>query len=382
MVLFCFSCTENTGETEREIRPVKYAEIGKSAGAESYAFSGLVIAKNEVALSFRVSGTLRNLGVALGDQVKEGQLIATIDPTDYALQSNQAVSQKQGAVANRQSAKANVKASENQLVSAQATYDRIAKLYENNSVSLSEYQQAKSSLDAAKTQFDASKSQLDAASTEVTTADQQVQVANNQVSYTRIQAPMSGVITSVNVAANEMVNAGTVVAVVSSIRQMLVEVGVPETLINRLEKGQQALVKLPSLPGQEFKAEIIEVAFASGNSTTYPVKLRIMDPDKGIRPGMATEVNLLVDNSQKVNNDLTIAPVKAIASGTEGNYVFRLVPGEEDEVYRIEKVLVQLGGITNSGGYLVEEGLNKGDLVAVAGLSSLYDGKLVKRLEN
>ena len=63
---------------------------------------------------------------------------------------------------------ANAKAAETQLINAQATYDRVAKLYENNSVSLSEYQQAKAGLDAAQAQYDA-------ANTQITAADQQVQ---------------------------------------------------------------------------------------------------------------------------------------------------------------------------------------------------------------
>ncbi|MEM6841150.1 MAG: efflux RND transporter periplasmic adaptor subunit [Bacteroidota bacterium] len=380
LTLFCISCNENTKTVEKEIRPVKYAKIGESTGLESYTFSGAVIAKNEVALSFKVTGTLNQLNVALGDKVKKGQLIATVDPTDYTLQSEQAVSQKEGAVANRESAEANLKSSETQLISAQASYDRIAKLYENNSVSLNEYQQSKAGLDAAKAQYDASKSQLDAAISSVTTADQQLQAANNQVGYTRVYAPIDGVITDVAVDANEMVSAGAVIAVVSSTGQMLVEVGVPEILINRLVKGQKAVIKLPSLPEQQFDAEIVEVAFASGTTTTYPVKLKIVDPIQDIRPGMATEVGFKIDNTQTITTDFTMAPIKAVASGTEGNYVFKLIPDEEDGQYIVKKASVQLGNITDNG-YIIKEGVNRGDLIAIAGLNALYDGKVVKLLE-
>lgn len=380
MVLFCLSCKEKTVETVNKIRPVKYAKIEKSTGQTSHTFSGLVIAKNEVALSFKVSGTLSKVNVRLGDKVKKGHLIATIDPTDYTIQSNQAVSQKEGAVANRQSSEANVKSAETQLINAQASYDRVARLYENNSVSLNEYQQAKASLDAAKAQYESALSQLDAASTQVTTADQQLQSANNQVGYTRIFAPMNGVITNIAVDANEMVSAGYAIATVSSADQLLVEVGIPEVFISKLKKGQQAVIKLPSLPSLRFNAEVVEIAFASGTTTTYPVKLKIMNPVEEIRPGMATAVDFEFDTSPKSTSHLAIAPIKAIANGAEGNYVFRLIPEQEAGIYRAEKTAVQLGNITNIG-YIINEGLNTGDVVAVAGLNALYDGKKVKLLE-
>ncbi len=144
------SCKEESVETVKKIRPIKYSKIEQSAGMETYTFSGVAKAQKETKLSFKVAGTLSSVNVKLGDRVKKGQLIATIDPADYNIQTNQAISQKEGAIANAEAAEA-------QLINAQATYDRVAKLYENNSVSLSEYQQAKAGLDAAQAQYDAAK---------------------------------------------------------------------------------------------------------------------------------------------------------------------------------------------------------------------------------
>lgn len=378
--LLC-SCGSEKTDSQTEIRHVKFAKIEQLTGKESHTFSGLVIARNEVALSFKVSGTLSKLNVALGDKVKKGHLIATVDPTDFQIQSNQSLAQKEGAVANQQSAESNVKAAETTLIHSQATYERIAQLYENNSVSLSEYQQAKANLDASKAQHESAKSQLNAAITQVTTADQQVQTANNQLSYTRINSPTQGVITGIGADENELVSAGYMIAMLSSVDQMLVEVGVPEVFISRLSKGQKAIIKLPSLQGQEFLAEIIEVAFASGSASTFPVKLKIIDPVEAIRPGMATEVAFEIENSQKGVANLPMAPIKAIVGGVEGNYVFRLIPDKAEGTYRAEKVAVSLGDITRNA-YLIKEGLQTGDLVAVAGLNSLYDGRIVKLLEN
>lgn len=360
------SCGEKSAETEQQIRSIKYGKVELPSGVKTYTFSGVAKAQNETNLSFKVAGTLDSVAVKLGDRVSKRQLIATIDPADYAIQSNQAVSQNEGAVANS-------KAAEAQLISAKSTFDRVAQLYENNSVALSEYQQAKAALDAAQAQYDAANSQIK-------TTDQQLRAAGNQVSYTRLVSPMDGVITAVQVEANEVVNAGTLIAKVSSLGRPEVEVNVPEVVINKLTMGQQATVKFPSLPEQLFEAEVVEIAFASEKSTTYPIKLKMISPVDEIRPGMVSEVNFMVGTNMEATRNEVLAPLKAIASGSEGNYAFKLIPDNEEGIYIARKVTIDLGPITEDG-YIIKKGLNEGDLVAVAGLRALFDGKKVKLLE-
>jgi RND family efflux transporter MFP subunit len=366
--LFLFaSCGDKSAGTEEKVRFIKFGKVRLSSGVDSLTLSGVAKAQDETNLSFKVAGTLASIDVKLGERVKKGQLIATIDPADYNIQTNQAVSQQEGAVAN-------AKAAEAQLISAKATYVRVSKLYENNSLALSEYQQAKAGMDAAQAQYDAARSQVNA-------ANQQLQAAGNQVSYTRLVSPMDGVITAVQVEANEIANAGMLIAKVSSLSRPEVEVSVPEVFINRLRLGQQATIKFSSLPEQVFKCEVEEIAFASGKSTTYPVILRIVNPADEIRPGMVAEVDFTWNADKGASSNEVIAPIKSVASGTDGNYAFRLIPEGENGIYIAKRVAIELGDIS-SDGYIIKKGLSDGDLVAVAGLRALYDGKRVKLLEN
>jgi multidrug efflux pump subunit AcrA (membrane-fusion protein) len=94
---------------------------------------------------------------------------------------------------------------------------------------------------------------------------------------------------------------------------------------------------------------------------------------------MPAEVTFTFGSSDQ--QSFLVAPVKAIASGIDGNYVFKLVADEEEGIYSAKKVNVALGTITKDG-YIIREGLNEGDLVAVAGLRSLYEGRKVKLLED
>lgn len=377
IVLLLSSCGNDEGETKEPIRQVKFAEIGNTQGNEHYTFSGSIISENEVDLSFKVAGILSSVNVKLGDKVDRGLLIAAIEPADYTIQSNQAVAQKEGAIANKQSAEANAKAAESQLINAQSTYDRVSKLYENNSLSLSEYQQAKAGLDAAQAQYDAAMSQVRAANSQVSTAHQQLQAANNQVNYTRLVSPISGVVTRVLKEANELVNAGSVIATVSSFASPEVQVGVPETVIGKLKNGQTAEIRLPSLPDQTFEAVVSEISFATGKSTTYPVVLKIVNPKQEIIPGMAAEVKFEGGSFSNQAASEVLAPIKSVGSGVEGNFVYRLLPSGQDGVYEVKKTPVVLGEISDFG-FQVKEGLQDGELVATAGLSSLFDGKKVR----
>ncbi|MEM6317905.1 MAG: efflux RND transporter periplasmic adaptor subunit [Bacteroidota bacterium] len=379
LVFASSACKDQKIETVKKIRPIKYTTIEKSSGLETHTFSGAAKAQNETNLSFKVGGTLSSVKVKLGDRVKRGQLIATIDPADYTIQTNQAISQKEGSVANVQSAEANAKAAETQLINAQATYDRVAKLYENNSVALSEYQQAKAGLDAAKAQYEAANSQVKAASTQVNAANQQVQAAGNQVNYTRLTAPMNGVITNVQVEANEVVNAGMMIATVSSLGRPEVEVGVPEVFINKIKKGQAVNITLPAAPAQSFQGLVSQVAYASGSSPTYPVIVEIDKSAEQIRPGMAANVEFLFPKAGSTAKSMITIPVEAVGKDHQGNFVFVLTKNGEG-IYVAEKKVITIGPLVPDGFELVD-GLKTGDLVATAGLKSLMNGTEVKLLE-
>ncbi|MEL6277086.1 MAG: efflux RND transporter periplasmic adaptor subunit, partial [Bacteroidota bacterium] len=326
-------------------------------------FPGVAQAEKEANLSFRVSGTVRNLNIKLGDRVRKGQLIASLDPIDYSIQADQATASEKGAEANLQSA-------ETTLINARANYQRIEKLYENNSVALSEFEQAKSSYESAQSQYEAAK-------TQVTSAEKQTQSARNQVNYTRLTAPFSGIITAVNIEANELVGSGSPIAILSSISKPEINVGIPENLISRIKKGQKADISFSVLPNQSFKGTVQEVSFAAGNAPTYPAIIRIDNASAEIRPGMAANVRF--DLGDPGAEKKLVSPVKAIGSGADGNYAFVLETTQEGS-YKVNKRSVKVGDLLPDG-FIVLDGLQEGDLVATAGIKSLLDGMEVTLLE-
>lgn len=355
VMLTLLSCNGKEVEEAKEIiKPVKYEQLGYTGVTESHTFSGVVKAKSETNLSFKVGGSLSSLKVKLGDNVKKGTLIATVDPVDYNLQKDQALAQ--------------AKSAESQLISARSSFERVEKLYENNSVSLSEYEKAKTNLASAESQLTAAESQLN--------------VAANQIAYTRMYAPSNGIITAINAEINEVVQAGRAIFVMSSEYDddMEVQLGIPEKYIKDVKSGAAVKVSISTLE-ETFDGVVSEVAYSSSNTgVTYPVSILLDTKDqKTIRPDMPAEVSFVFREADE--QPYLIAPLKAVASGVDGNFVFKLQATDQEGVYTAQKVLVELGHITELG-YVIKNGLSLGDLVAVAGLRSLYDGRKVKLIEN
>lgn len=364
MIFFLISCGEEKKTTVKEsIRPVKYGKVIMSGDALSETFSGSAQSSKESKVSFKVSGTLTNLNVKVGDVVRKGQLIAKVDQTDYSVQYQQSV-------ANNKSSETQIQSAKSQLVNAKATYQRIEKLYENNSVSISEFEQAKSSLELAEASYNASLAQANA-------SEKQVESAQNQVRYSNLLAPFSGVITAVMVEENELVGSGTPVATISAMDNPEISVGIPEVFISKVKKNQNVDIIFSSMPNQNFSGKVYEVGFSSLGGSTYPVTVRIDRPTQEIRPGMVANVHFSFDDGKKEKQKM-VAPTAAIGEDNNGHFVFGLT--QEGENYLVKKKQIEIGKLTTAG-FEIKSGLTKGELVATAGLNTLLDGMRVRLLE-
>jgi RND family efflux transporter MFP subunit len=220
-LFFPLSCSDKEQVTEEIIRPVRYTQVFSTGSDRMRSFSGSVRSEEESKLSFKVSGTIINLPVKLGDVVKKGQLIAQLDPKDYQLRV--------------QESEASLTQVRAEARNAAANYERVRQLYENQNASLSD-------LDIARTQAESTQAQ-------VRSIEKQLELTRFQLSYTKLSAPVDGSIASVDIEINENVNAGDTVALLTACCKLEVEVAIPESLISGIRDGDSVTVKLDALPG-------------------------------------------------------------------------------------------------------------------------------------
>lgn len=359
LALLCFvgGCGGGEPAAETVIRPVRYQEVLAVGARRERQLSGVAKAGVESELSFRVGGTVEEVAVTVGREVEKGALIARLDDTDLRLQLQEA-----------EATLAQAEAAERK---AEADYERIRGLYENRNA-------AKSDLDAARAQAESTRAQVEA-------ARQRLARARRQLTYTRLTAPVEGVIAAVRVEVNENVQPGQTVALLASGSRPEVEVAVPEALIAQLGDGDPAEVTFDALPGAVFPAVVTEVGVAlTGNASAFPVTVRLESSDAAIRSGMAATVTLrfVPRNGDDAGERIVVPPV-SVGEDREGRYVFVLEPGEAlatgDRLAVARRRPVEVGELTPEG-LEVRAGLEDGELIATAGVRRIQDGQEVRLL--
>ncbi|UII31449.1 efflux RND transporter periplasmic adaptor subunit [Fulvivirga ulvae] len=348
--LFLLSGCGNSSEEQQEVlvKPIKYGVVESFGGLTTRTFNGITQSGSETKLSFRTGGLITRLNVTVGQRIKKGQLLAQLDQTDALL----ALQQVQADVANTQI----------QLETASSSFERIKQLYQTNNASLSDYEKARSTLSNAQSSYEISLKRLD--------------LQQSQVAYTTIAAPMSGIVSSVNAEANEVVSPGNIILTMSkeNANDIEAQAGIPEKYISQVRQGSSAKIRIPTLSG-EFDGVITEVGYSSSGGT-YPVIASLTNTREEVRPGMPVEVTLTFGDEEQ--EEQLIVPVKAVGKDESGQFVYVLSP-VSDEVYAAKKMSVEIGSLMSEG-FIVRSGLTQNQIVAVAGLRTLYDGMKVSLL--
>ncbi len=343
------ACGGDSGNEEPLVRPVRTALVRSSASEQVRSFTGSTQAGAEIALSFKVPGTVTRLPVRVGDFVEKGQLIAELDPSDYELREGQARASR----ALRLAEKRNL----------EAQYDRVRALYENNNASRTE-------LDAARAHAESADSMLEATS-------KTLELATKQLSYTRLKAPVAGLISEVVGDENENVAAGQTAVVLASGDLPEVKVAIPGLLISQVERGDRVMVRLPTVKGPLLPATVIEVGVSAAlGRTTFPVTAELHENHPGIRPGMAAEVEFRFAGD---GEGRLLVPTLAVGEDRKGRFVFIFEAGKDgDGAARRRAVEI---ATVSSEGIEVLSGIREGERVITAGVRRIQDGLRVRLLD-
>ena len=347
LMLF-MSCSEPV-EVKETIRPVRYQEAIRFSSEKQRTFSGLCESGTEAQLSFRVSGVLKSINVVLGQKIKNRQHIASIDDSDAVLDYEKAVAAQKNTQVKVETAKSNL--------------ERIKNLYENNNVSLSEYEAAKNKYSAARSDYSASM--------------KNTALKKRELGYYKLYSSMDGIVVSKDANENENVSTGQTIITVNSEDDIQIVVGIPEKYISKIKKDNTAAITFSTLPGKIFKGVVTEISYSISTSSTYPVKINLLEVDKAIRPGMPASVSLTIEPGRETG--FVLAPANSVGEDNNGNFVF-IVTQEAVGFGKVHKKIVQVGKLTDNG-FQILSGVNEGDFIVTSGINKMTDGKKVKFLK-
>ena len=350
--LLVAACGESPDVVEERLRPVRYVTITDGDGFRDRSFSGTSKSSRESRLSFKISGTVVDVPVQIGERLNAGDLIARIDPASYELQAQQAQAALVEAQANDRRAAAN--------------YDRTKGLYANDNASLNDLESARAEAESAQAV--------------VASATKALEIAQLNVSYTQLLAATGCSIASLDVEVNENVSAGQQVALVSCGDEFEVNVDLPESLIGNVNKDTQVSIQFGAIPDAVLAGEITEVAVASASgSAAFPVVIRVLDSHPSLRSGLAADVTFQFDSGAA--QSAVVLPVTAVINRPEGTSVFVAERSEVEGESIVRRRAVTLGELTQSGIEVIE-GLEVGDRVITAGISVIRDGQRVLTTES
>ncbi|MBQ2703032.1 MAG: efflux RND transporter periplasmic adaptor subunit [Alistipes sp.] len=308
-------------EQTKELSKVTVATAARRNVTQSVSFTGTVEAQVVNNIASQQPLRITKILVDVGDHVKAGQTLVTLDNSSLVQASAQ-------------------------LENSKKEYERAKELYEFGGASKSEFDGRKLSYEVAKSAY------------------------NNLVENTTLVSPVSGVVSARNFDVGDMAS-GYPVLVVEQIRPVKIMINVSESLFSKIKRGMKVYVTLDAYGDEKFAGRIARIYPTINNTTrTFQVEVSIPNNDERIRPGMFARVTLPYATVNRV-----IISDRAVNKlmGSGDRYVFIYNPA--DSTVRYSKV--ELGQHMDYE-YEVISGVEAGEQVVVLGQLGVTNGEKVE----
>src|ERR1700757_1940238 len=308
--------------------PVNTAQVEKVDFPVYLTGLGSVQAFNMVVVRTRVDGQIDKIGFQEGEMVKQGDLLAEIDPRPFQATLDQAKAKKVQDEAN--------------LANANLDLQRYTKLGEF----------------ATRQQTDTQRSTVAQLTAQIAADDAAISNAQTQVDYTQVKSPITGVVGLRQVDIGNIVNASTMTGIVTvtQVEPITVIFTAPEEQLPYISEGQKAgALKVVAIttdgkkPLAEGKLDVIN-NLVDTTSGTIRLKAVFDNKDHALWPGQSVSTRLLI----RTLNDATVVPDDAIQPGNDGLYVYTVDQNSKAELRKI-KVSYSIDGRS-----VIEDGLSPG----------------------
>ncbi|HBL36470.1 MAG TPA: hypothetical protein DDZ55_06640 [Firmicutes bacterium] len=339
----------------------------------------------------KTGGTVTKVLVATGDWVTKGQTLFTVDDRHLQLQVKQAQAAYEMASANlaqveKGASAEEIKQIESTVLQAKASYQNVAAEYQRMEELFRQEMVPQQQLEAVQLQKEiaaanltaaearlsavqkgASQEQLAVLEAQVKQAETALELANLQLGYTRVTAPIQGVIAQLTVEVGSMAAPSLAAGLVVDDRQMKANALVPESYINQLRVGEAVEIEAKA-SGSSFSGTISAITPVADQATRqFPVEFSVVNSSNALKAGMMGTVYLTIGEGR---NQLAL-PVDTVLFEGEQAYVYVV----EDGRARRRNIRVGLNTGTLVG---AADGLREGEQVISRGQHQVKNGMLVE----
>jgi HlyD family secretion protein len=302
---------------------VDVAKAKRVSITEKVSASGTVQPVIEVKIAPEVSGEITDLTIEDGDSVKLGKVLVKIRPDILLSQLERSEAGLSQQKANMESSKASLLRSQATYMRAEQDYERQKKLWNEKVISESDWQLAQQNYKIAKNDLTSAEQSLEAANYIVKSTEASVRESRENVRRTTVVAPMTGIVSKLNVKKGERVvgtaqMAGTEMLRIADLNNMEVRVNVNENDIVRVHYGDSVIIDVDAYgtSGKQFKGLVTNIANTARDKasadaiTEFEVRIIILQSSyvdlvkQGnqypFRPGMTASVDIITMRKENV----------------------------------------------------------------------------------
>lgn len=338
IVVLLAACTEKP--VPESPRPVRTVEVRYDKAKEANRYVGTVQSRHEVNEAFRVGGKVVQRKIDVGQKVREGDVLAVLDDTDY----------RQAEEAARQ----NFVAATAQARQAESDRKRLDNLKTDGSVSVSDEEKARTGHETASATAEA--------------AARQLELARNRLKYTVLRASRTGVVTAVRFEAGQVIGEGQSIISIASEGEPEIVADVPEDHLAGF-KGSRYKAWLQSAPEQTFEVVLRELSPQAAAATrTFRARLKPADPRSLPLGATAT---LVVERSVD-ETPAAVIPASAITQDKGKPAVWVVRRAGSEPVGTVDLFGVNVHSYRNEE--VLVSGPPAGELVVTAGVQKMAPG--------
>jgi len=312
---------------------------------QKIVLSGQIKARHETALGFRVAGKIATRNVDAGQTVKPGDVLYTLDDTDYNLQVNAMRAQETAAKA--------------VLDNAAQEFSRHERMLEKQLVSQAQFDRVQHSYAEAKAGYES-----------VVSGRKNVE---NNSRYTKLVADSAAIVSEIYADAGQVVSAGTPVLMLSQTNDIEAEAYIPEKYISALSMGDAVTIHVPSANDSDSEGTLREIAgMADPNTRTYRARICFKKAPATLRLGMSADVTISVPLPRY---GVLVPPDALCCDDNSSIHVWVVDKNNFTELREIHP-----DGVQN--GMFVVSGINPGEKVVIDGARFLTEPIKVRIAEN
>ncbi|MDB6131043.1 MAG: Efflux transporter, family, subunit [Verrucomicrobiales bacterium] len=314
---------------------------------------------DQVSVRPEVSGKIENLPVDVGDIVKKGDILFTLDDADLQIEKASVKTEIEGA-------KLQIEAAKLRVDNVRRSFERNQELFKSKLISGEQF-------DTAKTDFSLATNAVEISRNNLEKSEKTLEQTMDRLTKTKILAPFDCTILTRPVSVGQAVsgsggvNSGTEVLTIANLNEMIINCHINQADVTRLKQGQEVDIEVEAVPGLKMKGVVDRLApqaTIKNQIKGFATRIVLKKPDSRVRPGMTANISIPLISAENV----LAVPLAAVFTDRGEHYVYV----KDGETFKRREIQI---GVADYD-FVEVKGLNDGEIVTLEKVDEGSSGKL------